>query len=305
MLGKELNRWKLEGYSSHHEIVEKPNGNFLIAVKNLELATIDDYIIELERESGEIVNEWDLRQVLDVGRDTFNYTETDWFHMNAMWYSESDDTLIVSGRNQAIVKITSDNELVWILAPHAGWGKAGPAGTGPDTSDFLLTAVNADGLAYPEDVQLGAEDTEDFSWVWGQHAPLILPNGNLFLFDNGLKRNFGEGASYSRGVEYKIDETNMSVEQVWQYGKERGGEFYSSIISDVDYLPETKNRLIMPGIVRESGLAYALVTETTYPEAKVVFEAKLQFKNLLSTSPELSFGQADIVYRSEKFSLYN
>ena len=28
----------------------------------------------------------------------------------------------------------------------------------------------------------------------------------------------------------------MTIEQVWQYGKERGSEFYSPYISDVDYL---------------------------------------------------------------------
>ena len=69
---------------------------------------------------------------------------------------------------------------------------------------------------------------------------MILPNGNLFVFDNGRKRNFSgdpltaDSSDYSRGVEYAINEVAMTVTQVWQYGKERGSAFYSPIISDVD-----------------------------------------------------------------------
>ena len=134
---------------------------------------------------------------------------------------------------------------------------------------------------------------------------MLLPNGNLFVFDNGLKRTFSaEGEPFSRGVEYAIDEEALTTTQVWQYGKERGEAFHSAIISDVDYLPETENRLITPGIVWSSDPYYALITEVTYPAAEVVFEAKLTFKNLLSTSDELDWGQFDIAYRSERLPLY-
>ena len=36
---------------------------------------------------------------------------------------------------------------------------------------------------------------------------------------------------YSRFVEYKIDEKKGTVQQVWEYGKERGYDFYSPITS--------------------------------------------------------------------------
>ena len=305
MLGSEVNRWALPGYLFHHDIVEKPDGNFIVAVNKRSVETRDDHIVELERTSGEIVKEWDLRQILDVSRTDFNDVENDWFHMNAVYYDESDDTLIVSGRNQAIVKVTRDNELVWILAPHKGWGKAGLEGEGFETSDFLLSAVDAAGEPYSDAVQQGTEAVEGFSWVWGQHSPLILPNGNLFLFNNGLNRNFlEEGETFSQGVEYAIDEEAMTVEQVWQYGKERGAEFYSSIVSDVDYLPETGNRLLSPGIIRTSKPFYALVTEVTYPESDIVFEAKLTFPALPNASPDDNFRKVNGIYRSERLPLY-
>lgn len=303
MLGKQIRRWDIPGYGYHHDVIEKPDGNLLVAVRKLGLATSDDHVIEVDRSSGAIVNEWDLRQVLDVYRRDYVDDDVDWLHMNGVWYSAVDDALIISGRNQATVKVTRDNELVWILAPHKGWGKAGPDADGHETSGFLLTAVDSDGNPYPDQVQQGDEGASDFDWPWGQHAPMILPNGNLFLFDNGLTRNFSpDGPTYSRGVEYVIDESQMTVSQVWQYGEERGPEFYSVIISDVDLLPATGNRLIMPGIVFGAD-PRALVTEVTYPGKQVVFEALIHFKNLLSIG-SFSWGNFDLVYRSERLPLY-
>lgn len=304
MLGTEINRWDIPGYWFHHDVIEKPDGNLLVAVNKSNLDTVEDHVIEVDRASGAVVNEWDLRQVLDVDRFDYIENETDWFHMNAIWYDAEDDALLLSGRNQsAVVKVTADNELVWILSPHKGWGRAGLNGDGHETSDYLLTAVDASGNPYPDAVQQGTEDVPGFSWSWGQHAPLLLPNGNLFLFDNGLNRTFSSSApTYSRGVEYVIDEEAMTVQQVWQYGKARGEAFYSSIISDVDYLSDTGNRLVMPGIVTTPG-PRAYVTEVTSPSKEVVFEASIEFKNQLS-SGDMSWGNFDLVYRSERLPLY-
>ena len=77
-----------------------------------------------------------------------------------------------------------------------------------------------------------------------QHAAMILPNGDLFVFDNGNNRSKTEKDSvkasdnYSRGVIYHINTIDKTIEQVWEYGKDRGSEFYSPYISDVDYLEE-------------------------------------------------------------------
>lgn len=301
MLGREINHWTTPGYWQHHEVVEKPDGNLIFAVNKGGLTTTDDHIIEIDRSSGAVVREWDMREIVDVYRRDFISDDTDWFHMNAIFYDAVDDALIISGRNQAVIKVTMENELVWILAPHKGWGRAGINQDGHETSEFLLTAVNADGNPYPESVQLGDEAAEDFDWVWGQHAPLVLPNGNLFVFDNGINRQFGAADSYSRGVEYEIDDEAMTVRQVWEYGSIRGEEFYSSIISDVDYLSQTGNRLIMPGTV-DIPRHRALITEVTYPGKQVLFEASINFKDLNGTGQ--GWGQMDIVYRSERMPLY-
>ncbi|MCB0720328.1 MAG: aryl-sulfate sulfotransferase [Bacteroidetes bacterium] len=300
LLGRELNSWRIPDWF-HHDIIEKPDGNFIVSVDKVGRDTGKDHIIEIDRQSGAVVNEWDIREVLDVSRRDFGGTDEDWFHMNAVWYSEDDDALIVSGRTQGVIKVTKDNELLWILAPHRGWGKAGVDSTGIETSDYLLTAVNDFGVPLGDNVQNGSVRTEGFDWSWGQHAPMLLPNGNLFVFDNGVNRSFTNSPGYSRGVEYHIDEANMTVRQVWAFGRELGVDFYSSIISDVDYLPQTGNRLIMPGIIYNSSDKRAAMAEVT-ASGELVFYAKIHFKNTNGTG-EFVWGQFDLVYRSERAEL--
>ncbi|MEW5928594.1 MAG: aryl-sulfate sulfotransferase [Gemmatimonadota bacterium] len=301
LLGREVGRWDFPGYVFHHDVVEKPDGNFLVAVTKQGTGTIEDHVIELDRATGRIAREWDLRKVLDVDRRV-PPGFADWFHMNSVWFDARDNSLILSGRHQGVVKVSAENELVWILAPHVGWGGAGIDGTGPETSGRLLTAVDATGTAYPEGAQLGGVPVQGFDWPWAQHAAMVLPNGNLFLFDNGEQRNFAPAPLYSRGVEYAIDEQKRTVRQVWEYGKERGTDYYSAIVSDVDYLPKTGNRLIVPGIVFGSSHR-AHVTEVAHPSGRVVFDARLSFKNLRS-SGVFEWGEFDLLYRAERLAPY-
>ena len=309
MLGKLLRKSVIdEKYRIHHDVVELPNGELLMAVRKdgatikvdgKEVPSLNDFIISYNLETSQITKEWDLAKHLDVNRFDLNHTtKSDWLHMNGLAFDESDSTIIVSGKNQGLIKISWDDQLKWIMAPKKNWGKSGRDKNGFETAPYLLTAIDSEGTPYPKDVQMGNLSATDFDFPWGQHAPEILSNGNIILFDNGWSRNFKTLMTYSRAVEYKVDEKNNTVAQVWQYGKDRGREVFSLLISDVDYLPKTKNILVTPGFVAN----YGKIIEVTYPDAEEVFEATLYFKTLKGTKA-LAWGQLDIMYRSERFEL--
>ena len=139
-----------------------------------DLETIEDHIVELGRISGEILTVWDLREILDIDRFDLVWNSRDWLHVNSLWYDEMDGSIVISGRHQGIFKVSRDNRLIWILAPHRGWGSAGLDGTGKPTSNFLLTAVNETGMPLVEAVQHGEERALNFDWTWGQHAAMVL-----------------------------------------------------------------------------------------------------------------------------------
>ena len=298
MLGEILNTWPMSGFSFHHEVTEKPNGNFLVTVNKNGANTVEDHIIEIDRNSKQIINVWDLRESLDQNRTAWDTNladiSVDWFHGNALYFDETDNTIVVSGRTQGTVKLTENNEVVWIIAPHKEWGTSG---NGTDLSQFLLQPLDSNGQEITDQAVLaGDQNHSDFEWSWYQHAPLRMPNGNVMLFDNGDNRNYGAGALYSRAVEYDINENDMTIQQVWSYGKERGQETYSRIVSDVDYYPEENHVFFIPGASNFGGSKYGKSIELDYTQQQVIFEATI-------TPPVAAFGLITL-HRTERMTMY-
>lgn len=285
MLGKIYVEYSLPG-GYHHDYYEMPNGNLLVASDdfNSGKGTVEDYIVELDRETGKIVKTIDLKDILNMedGKSE-NWVEYDWFHNNSVWYDEKTNSITLSGRHQdAVINIDYDTEkLNWIIGDPTNWSE--------EYQKYFFKPVG-----------------DDFEWQWSQHAAMITPEGYVFIFDNGNNKSKNEDEyvdaedSYSRGVMYKIDTEKMTIEQVWEYGKERGSEFYSPYISDVDYLDKNHYIVHSGGIVyvdgknsnQPAGLGGAdkLVSDTVEVlDDEVIFEIKLPSNN----------------YRVEKMSLYS
>jgi len=292
-LGRTVNTYPLTGYSFHHNVQEKPNGNFLVTVNKLGKSTSEDEVVEIDRATKQIIRVWDLKQSLQYSRQTLTTDPVDWIHLNAVIYDESDNSIIVSGRTQGLIKLDESNHVVWILGPHTGWGIAG---NGADLNNFLLQPLDNAGqpITTPAVVN-GSSNHPDFEWNWYQHAPLLMPNHHVMMFDNGGgNRNFSGSGSYSRAVEYDINASAKTVKQVWQYGKERGAATYSSIVSDVDYIPSLNHVIFSPGAVN-NGTIYGKVIETDYTTKNILFEATI-------TPPHSFFGIT--MHRTERMNLY-
>jgi arylsulfate sulfotransferase len=297
MLGRIVDTWTMPGYGFHHQVLEKPNGNFVVTVNKDGAATVEDYLIEIDRETGAIIREWDLNQSLDNTRRAwptgFADLNVDWFHANGVAYDPQDDAIIVSGRTQGTVKLTNANEVVWILAPYRGWGTAGD---GTDLTTRLLQPLDAGGQPITDPAVLdGSTNHPDFEWAWYQHAPELMPDGTLLLFDNGDNRNYTDQPLYSRAVAYRIDPGAMTVQQLWDYGKERGAETFSRIVSDVDYHAAEDNVMFMPGAVSFNGSEYGKAIEVDRATRTIVFGATI-------TPPTAAWGIT--FHRVERLALY-
>ena len=293
-LGNIVNTWDFPGYGFHHNVQEKPNGNFLVTVSKQGSPTVEDHIIEIDRNTKQIISHWDLTQSLQYSRQILNDNTVDWIHVNAVQYDESDNTIIISGRTQGLVKLDQDNNVVWISGCHKGWGIAG---NGVDLNNFLLQPLDKNNLPITDPSVLnGDTNSPDFEWNWYQHAHLIMPNGHIMLFDNGSgNRNFGNSPPYSRAAEFEIDKTNKTIKQIWQYGKERGAETFSGICSDVDYYPGNNHVIFSPGVINNNSIAYGKVVELDYSTKNVIFEATI-------TPPKSFYGIT--FHRTERLKLY-
>lgn len=284
LLGNDVHRWHATGlgkpapegatlvdtHTMHHDIQELPNGHLLSLSTSMipapnyptserdpkappaDTSVIVDKVNEFDRQ-GTIVREWFLDDMIDSYRIAYDSltpfwdlvyheqsnTTKDWSHANALVYSESDDAIIVSLRNQdALIKFRRETgSLVWILGTPANWKSP--------WKEYLLKAP------------------ADMPWFFHQHAPKVLSDGRILLFDNGNFRasppdnKLPAKDNHSRVVEYRIDEAQGTVEQTWAYGGPETEIFYSPFLGDADALPKTGNVLITDGgrVTDDKGVA--------------------------------------------------
>lgn len=284
LLGKIYTEYSLPG-GYHHDYYEMENGNLLVASDdfNNDYGTVEDYIVELDRNTGEIIKTWDLKNILNMedGKSE-NWSSYDWFHNNSVWYDKNTNSITLSGRHQdAVINIDYESgKLNWIIGDPTNWSE--------EYQKYFFTPIR-----------------DNFEWQWSQHAAMITPEGYVFILDNGnnkskIKAEYVEANnSYTRGVMYKIDTENMTIEQIWEYGKERGSEFYSPYISDVDYIEKDHYIVHSGGIVYVEGKnsnqpagfsenAKLVSTTVELLNNEVIFEISLPTNN----------------YRVEKMSLY-
>ena len=218
LLGKIYAIYSVPG-GVHHDVYELPAGNLLVTSSDLKSSTIEDYILEVDRGNGHIVRTIDIKNILDPGRpgQVAGLPKDDWLHLNSIVYDPADHSIIISSKAQsAVVKLSYPGlQIKWILGLHDNWS--------PKYQPYLLTPVGA-----------------NFEWPWSQHhATLYAPDEpgsasiDILLFDNALYRSFTTASAvspsdqFSRVVHYRVDASNMTIQQVWEYGRERGPELFS------------------------------------------------------------------------------
>ena len=237
-------RGPIGGY--HHDQFYMEDGNILMLTYDAGSGTVEDTLVLLDKETGAILRKWDYKDVLPQypTAGSGSQDEIDWFHNNAVWYDKRTNSLTLSGRHQdAVINIdyeldeTGKCKLNWILGDPEGWPE--------DMQKYFFKPVG---------------DVANFDWQYEQHACVVLPDGDIMLFDNGHFRSKNpekrilNADNFSRGVRYRINTEKMEIEQVWQYGKERGAEFFSPYICNVEYYEEGHYMVHSGGIGYEDGV---------------------------------------------------
>ena len=268
------------------------------AVSNAPVTTknIDDMpIVEISATNGALLNIWSPFDILQTNRITYlTYESGDSYgvdneHANAVLEDPRDNSFIVSLRNQnSVFKFSRETgDLRWILCAPANWSE--------EWQPYLLTPMG-----------------EDFEWNRAQHAPMLSPQGTLFLYDNGNNRAspwdpiLANPDNYSRGVEFLIDETNMTVTQMWDTVLTNEDRLFTPIIGDADWLPQRENVLVTYGYVTyingvhpssySANATMVRIKEYTHDaEPEVVFDLSLWDYSNVSSSYLGNF-----VYRSDR-----
>jgi len=294
LLGEEVYVWNIfKNYKNHHDIFEMPSGNFLIPVDRLTLRnegykTWEDCIIEINRLTSEIVNSWDLFELMDIKNlpSVWNGAAPgDWYHMNSLWYDELKDEIIVSGKYGGVLKLSRNGEngsnvnknkdIIWFM-PSLDRYKF--YNSHEATKKYISTATDLSGSIYADQ----GINHEDFHWPGNQHNPVIIPsNDNLLHF---LLFNNVHTPNRSSIVEYVIDEKENTVKEIWEYGKDRP-DIFASAWSGSTWLETTNNRMSIPA-------------NSLNPKTEVNIDKDIVFEFKISSNVDLK------AYRAGRINLY-
>ena len=142
----------------------------------------------------QVVFQWRARDHLAItdSLDFNTLASVDWTHVNAIAMDPLDNNYLISLRGFCqIIKVSrTTGDVIWRLG-----GKSGN-----------FTFINE----HPENAPY---------YFIGQHNVHRLANGDIIFFDNGSLQNQGPlpGRTYSRAVEYALDEVHMTATLVWEY----------------------------------------------------------------------------------------
>ena len=288
MAGKVVKEFKIPG-GYHHDTFEMPDGNLLVLTEDLRSATVEDMCVLVDRNTGDILKTWDFKDFLDPAKvaPSGSHDEHDWFHNNAVWYDEKTNSLTLSGRHiDAMCNIDFETgKLNWIIGDPECWHE--------DYKKYFFTPVG-DG---------------EFDWQYEQHANVITPNGDVMCFDNGHYRHkvpekrILNKDNFSRGVRYKINTEDMTIKQVWQYGKERGAEFFSLYICNVEYYKEGHYMVHSGGIQYYDGETSEVFAVFMKGDPKV--DTRSITVEVLDDVKMLEMEVKGNFYRAEKLHLYH
>jgi hypothetical protein len=156
---------------------------------------------------GAIINSWDFDEIVGgtitsqgENPSTFVQNGVDWFHMNSAIYSPQDDSLLVSSRENFVLKVDySTKKIKWIMGNTGKqWYQNYPLSLRP-------LALSITGKA-----------------PIGQHALSIIGDPyHLLLFNNGdvniTLPSVGDSRTYSAVSFYEINESLMTANEIWTF----------------------------------------------------------------------------------------
>lgn len=229
-----------------------------------------------------------------------------WAHVNSVDYDPSDDSIIISSRHQsAIIKIGRDKKVKWILGAHKGWNDK--------YKKALLQPIDKNGRKIICEDEYskcpGYKNKEGgFDFTWTQHTAFRIDEKSskryvyITAFDNGDARGIEQPAfssmKYSRAVVYKIDQQNKTVEQIWEYGKQRGNEWFSPVTSLTEYHKDKNSILVYSA---DAGMVFDLSSGTAIGEPRPEID---EFKwGAKEPSVQIRFSGASVGYQAMPIDL--
>ena len=210
-----------DGVSNFHHNIDPGKRGLITEVDTPTQVESTNLEVDVE---GNILKTWRLADIIGAamtagGDDPTQFIAPapgDWFHNNAVTYKRSDDSLLVSSRENFVIALDHGSGAIkWILGDTTKhWYQF------PSLQQFAL-ALDANTLP-----------------PIGEHALSITKDDNLLLFDNGKSSlnhtPTGADRSYSAPRKYEINTQTKVAKELWNFPNNEAyhSPFCSSVYED-------------------------------------------------------------------------
>ena len=189
LLGKLYFEYNVPG-GYYKDVYEKTDGNLILLSNDFSSGSLEDIIVEIDRNTGEIVKSFDLSKL-------FGSKTGDWISLNSLSYDDKTNSIVCAGdKENMIINIDySTGELNWIIADRID----------NEYQKYLLKGAN--GVEYPNSPSSVILTDE------GNIAYINSVNGekHLVVYDvNTIDRTFVENENYNLGT--SDEKTNMEYD---------------------------------------------------------------------------------------------
>ena len=207
------------GVTDFHHNIDPGKVGLLVEVDTA--TDLESVILEVGK-NGNVRKRWNMYQIIAgamrAGGDdpnAFVRRGQDWFHNNSVTYRASDDSLIVSSRENFVIALDyASGTIKWILGDKTkAWFQY------PSLSKFALTVPAGAGVA-----------------PIGQHALSITYNDKLLLFDNGFpsfsQTPPGSTRKFAAPRKYSLNLAFRAARQIFSYNRSIVSEICGSVYED-------------------------------------------------------------------------
>ena len=209
-LGQVVNVYNLEGYELHHDYVFDDDGNILILASDETQDSVEDIVVRLDVDSGEIAEVLDLEDLFGSYKEECTYSddgELDWMHINTIQWMGEDSVLLSSRETSSVIKVENlyeAPEVSYIIGSVSFW-------EGTEYEEFVLeqdgdftVQGGQHSVTYVEDDSL--KDGQYYLYMYNNNIGLSKSNPDYDWSSVGLVEDSAKGGESSYYYEYLVDE---------------------------------------------------------------------------------------------------
>lgn len=217
-LGQVTKVYNLGDYSLHHDYVFDENGNMLILATDTTQDSVEDIVLKLDVNSGEVTEVLDLGDLFGDYKKTCVKNSSDelyWMHINTIQYMGNGSVLLSSRETSTIIKVDNlydEPSIAYMIGEKDFW---------EDTS-YVSCVLNKKGDFIIQGGQHTITYETDESLADGQYY-LYMFNNNIGISETrpdydwssiGLKTSSAVDGKNSKYYKYLVDENEGTFELV-------------------------------------------------------------------------------------------